>query len=122
MKTQACRHPSIYGDESTNMFLPGGHVTIGGAICMELLTNTGWNPTMSAEAVLVSIKAAMSSRDPAPARLLPNNGRHNGNGGRNGGDYNAFEALEAFQRYAGRHGWQVPKDAMASATQQYKAQ
>lgn len=101
---------------SANMLCSGGHVTIGGAICMELLTNNGWNPTMSIEAVLVSIKAAMSSLDPTPARLQP------GNGGQKKGDYNAFEALEAFQRYAGKHGWQVPKDATASATQQYKAQ
>lgn len=113
---QACCRISVRGVDSANTFFPGGHVTIGGAICMELLTNNGWNPTMSLEAVLVSIKAAISSLDPKPARLLSTQT------GQNGDDYNAFEALEAFQRYARTHGWQVPKDAMASATQQYKAQ
>lgn len=116
MKTPMCHRSSSNGDEFANTLFPGGHVTIGGAICMELLTNNGWNPTMTLEAVLVSIKAAISSRDPKPARLLPTSVGHDG------GDYNPFEALEAFQRYARTHGWQVPKDAMASATQQYNTQ
>ncbi|CAN8104043.1 unnamed protein product [Discula destructiva] len=100
-------------------FLPfmqggGGHITIGGAICMEMLTNTGWLPTLSPEAVLLSVKMAMSSLEPQPARLLqpsPISVK----------DYSPFEAFQAFQRFAGRHGWQVPQDVMASATQRYTA-
>lgn len=92
----------------------GGHVTIGGAICMELLTTTGWSPATSVESVLVSIKMAMSSVDPQPARLLQKSAQ-------TAGDYSAYEALDAFTRFARTHNWQVPGDAAASATQQYKS-
>ena len=34
--------------ESGSCFLPG-HVTIGGSICMELLTRSGWKPTNDIE-------------------------------------------------------------------------
>ena len=54
-------------------FLPfmqggGGHVTLGGALCMELLTNSGWNPASSIEAVLLQVRMEMTSTD-RPARL-----------------------------------------------------
>lgn len=99
-------------------FLPfqsggGGHITVGGAICMEMLTNTGWMPTTSLEAVLVSIKAAMSEQQ-RPARLERM-------GHPNHGDYNAYEAVSAFQRFASVHGWKVPQDAMTAAAQQYQS-
>lgn len=97
-------------------FLPfmsggGGHVTIGGAICMELLTSTGWTPAHSMEGVFMSIKMAMSSLDPKPARLLDARAKavHS--------DYSPWEALEAFQRAAHRHGWQVPQDMKENAAQ-----
>ena len=88
-------------------FLPfmrggGGHVTAGGALCMELLTNTGWNPASSVEAVLLQVRLAMMSMDPKPARL------ETGSGG--GGDYGVGEAVEAYKRACHMHGWQVPKD------------
>lgn len=88
-------------------------MTIGGAICMELLTSTGWTVATSMESVLVSVKMAMSSLEPHPARLQNSAG--------NTGDYSAYEALDAFRRFASRHGWKVPSDAAASATQQYNS-
>lgn len=33
----------------------GGHVTIGGALCMELLTNSGWSAVSSLESVLLQV-------------------------------------------------------------------
>lgn len=92
----------------------GGHVTIGGAICMEILTNTGWLPAMSPESVLMSVKMAMSSLDPQPARLLQKSSQSLV-------DYSPYEAVEAFRRFAGRHGWKVPQDSMDSASQKYEA-
>lgn len=97
-------------------FLPfmsggGGHVTIGGAICMELLTSTGWTPAHSMEGVFMSIKMAMSSLDPKPARLLDNRAKAANS------DYTPWEALDAFQRAADRHGWQVPQDMKENAAQ-----
>ncbi|KAJ4424188.1 hypothetical protein N0V82_001054 [Gnomoniopsis sp. IMI 355080] len=94
-------------------FLPfmnggGGHVTIGGAICMEVLTSTGWTVAMSMESILIQVKMAMSSLDPRPARLQkPAHSMV---------DYSAHEALDAFQRFANRHNWKVPSDVAANAT------
>lgn len=84
-------------------FLPfqnggGGHVTAGGAMCMELLTNTGWLPTATIESVLLQVRMALCSQDPAPARLL--------NGGI--GDYTVGEAVQAYKRACQTHGWGVP--------------
>ena len=38
-----------------------GHVTIGGSICTEVLTNQGWSSSMTVESVLLSIRANLSS-------------------------------------------------------------
>ena len=80
-------------------FLPfmnggGGHVTAGGALCMELLTNDGWNPASTIEAVLLQVRMAISSTDPKPARL------HNALDT----DYSAYEAKEAYERACRAHG------------------
>lgn len=103
-------------------FLPfmaggGGHVTIGGALCMELLTSDGWTPATSMEAVFVSIKMAISSTDPRPARLdstaqRPSSAAH-------ARDYSVGEALDAFERAARSHGWTVPNDVRTNAMQAY---
>lgn len=84
-------------------FLPftsggGGHVTGGGSMCMELLTNSGWSPASSIEGVLLQVRLAMSNLEPRPARLS------------GGGDYDTREAMSGFMRAAGAHGWSVPKD------------
>jgi ubiquitin-conjugating enzyme E2 Q len=80
-------------------FLPfllggGGHVTAGGALCMELLTNNGWNPSATLQAVLLQVRLALTSTDPTPARLDPNTTT----------DYRIGEAIEAYQRACRTHG------------------
>jgi ubiquitin-conjugating enzyme E2 Q len=98
----------------------GGHVTIGGALCMEvyaplpllcrpsllssnansskLLTNSGWSAVSSIESVLLQVRMAMSSLDPKPARLEYGAVR----------DYGVGEAVEAYIRACNTHGWTVP--------------
>lgn len=104
-------------------FLPfmaggGGHVTIGGALCMELLTSSGWSPATSMEAVFVLIKMAISSTDPRPARLYSiAQGSSSTTYFR---DYSAVEALNAFERAASTHGWMVPTDVRTNAMQAYR--
>lgn len=92
-------------------FLPfmsggGGHVTAGGAICMELLTNNGWLVTNAVESVLLQIRMAISSTDPKPARL-------EGRQGAGTGSYSSSEAIEAYKRACRTHGWVVPADFAA---------
>lgn len=72
----------------------GGHVTAGGALCMELLTNSGWSAVANIESVLLQVRLAISSRDPRPARLEPGRVR----------DYGVGEAVEAFIRACNTHG------------------
>lgn len=76
----------------------GGHVTAGGAMCMQLLTNDGWSAVSSIESVLLQVRMAMSSLDPKPARLE--------NGSRI--DYGVGEAIDAYVRACAMHGWTVP--------------
>ncbi|KAI1155351.1 hypothetical protein F4825DRAFT_459864 [Nemania diffusa] len=88
-------------------FLPfmmggGGHVTGGGALCMELLTNTGWSPVNSMESVLLQVRLAICSLDPKPARLAGVTSRAT--------QYSIREAVEAYSRAAARHGWEIPAD------------
>ena len=99
----------------------GGHVTAGGALCMELLTNSGWSAVSNIESVLLQVRLAISSTDPKPARLEPGPVK----------DYGAGEAVEAYIRACQAHGvsfevfrleeswltglqWEVPKDFRAS--------
>lgn len=91
-------------------FLPfmqggGGHVTIGGAMCMELLTASGWSPANSMESVLLQVQLALCSLDPKPARLVSGPS----------GDYGVGEAIEAFIRAARTHNWAVPEDLKQTA-------
>lgn len=90
----------------------GGHVTMGGALCMELLTGSGWLPTFSIENVLLSIRLALCSVDPKPARLAAS-GRF-GSSARSG-DYSVQEAVDAYTRACRAHGWEVPKNFGAMA-------
>jgi len=69
-----------------------GHVTVGGSICMELLTNSGWAPTNNIESVLVQIRSEM----------LMGGGRLDLS---NPTPYTEYEAKQAFQRVAKDHGW-----------------
>jgi len=77
-----------------------GHVTIGGSICMELLTNTGWVSTNDIESVLIQIRAELLS---GGARLDTSNDR----------PYTDHEAWEAFTRVARSHSWNI--DALESS-------
>ncbi|KAL8935641.1 MAG: hypothetical protein Q9216_005322 [Gyalolechia sp. 2 TL-2023] len=72
----------------------GGHVTAGGALCMELLTNSGWSAVSNMESVLLQVRLALSSTDPQPARLEPGRTR----------DYGVGEAIEAYIRACHTHG------------------
>ncbi|KAF2971494.1 hypothetical protein GQX73_g2124 [Xylaria multiplex] len=88
-------------------FLPfsrggGGHVTGGGAMCMELLTNTGWSPVSSMESVLLQVRLAMSCLEPKPARLESLHHIYN--------EYSIHEAVDAYIRAATSHGWEVPPE------------
>lgn len=77
----------------------GGHVTAGGAMCMELLTDSGWLPTASIESVLLQVRMALAHLEPFPARLAPGPPQ----------EYKVGEAIEAYQRACLRHGWRVPE-------------
>ena len=85
-------------------FLPflqggGGHITAGGAVCMELLTNNGWNPSCGIEGVLLQVRMAMMSTDPKPARLESRNSQRGATE-----DYSVGEAIEAYKRACMTHG------------------
>ncbi|KAF5661318.1 hypothetical protein FHETE_8552 [Fusarium heterosporum] len=96
-------------------FLPfaqggGGHVTVGGAICSELLTNSGWSPALSLEKVFLEVRMNLCEKDP-PARLERTSAPvQAGTVVAGNMDYNMFEAVDAFRRAAATHGWQVPSD------------
>ncbi len=76
----------------------GGHVTAGGALCMQLLTNSGWSAVSNIESVLLQVRLAISSTDPRPARLDP----------AYDGDYQVGEAVDAFIRACHTHGVSLP--------------
>ncbi|XP_033753725.1 ubiquitin-conjugating enzyme E2 Q2-like isoform X2 [Pecten maximus] len=71
-----------------------GHVTIGGSICMQMLTNSGWTPTNDIEAILVQIRSEIMS-DPN-AQLERNDSDR---------AYGEQEARDAFTRMVKRYGW-----------------
>lgn len=95
-------------------FLPfmqggGGHVTAGGAMCMELLTNTGWSAVSSIEGVLLQVRMAIMNLEPKPARLWNAGGnvKQMDSGLQN---YGVREAIEAYKRACMTHGWKIPND------------
>jgi ubiquitin-conjugating enzyme E2 Q len=93
-------------------FLPfmqggGGHVTAGGAMCMELLTNSGWSPANSMESVILQVRMALTNTEPTPARLQPTTLETS--------DYGILEALDAYKRAATAHGWSIPPDLEVTA-------
>lgn len=93
----------------------GGHVTAGGAMCMELLTGSGWSPANSMESVLLQVRMAMCNLEPKPARLSVAVERAGGVSALARSDYSVSEARDAFLRAAAAHGWAVPAD-MAEMT------
>lgn len=69
-----------------------GHITIGGSICMELLTPSGWRPTNDIESVIIQIRSEMIA---GGARIDFSQDY----------PYSAVEAKAAFTRVAHQHGW-----------------
>lgn len=84
----------------------GGHVTAGGALCMELLTNSGWSAVSSIESVLLQVRMAIQSTDPQAARLESGQNANQGSVR----EYSVPEAVDAYVRSCRMHGWEVPKD------------
>jgi len=76
-----------------------GHITTGGSICTELLTNSksghGWDPKTKVEPLLVIIRQ----------QLVEGKAEVYLNGKLSGTDYGEAEARKAFQRVAQQHGW-----------------
>lgn len=69
-----------------------GHVTVGGSICMESLTPSGWSSARSLESYLVEIISLINGGE---ARLDVHNLV----------PYSLNEAKDAFNRVARDHGW-----------------
>ncbi|KAM0300979.1 hypothetical protein ACHAPM_006278 [Fusarium culmorum] len=86
----------------------GGHVTMGGSICSELLTNSGWSPALSLEKVFLEVRMNLCEKDP-PARIEQSAGVRRAQNGSHM-DYGMFEAVDAYRRAATAHGWQIPSD------------
>ena len=71
-----------------------GHVTDGGSICYELLTNHGWSPAITMESLLISIKAIISE----DGRLEERNGHPR---------YNKKNAEDSHKRVLKAHKWDM---------------
>ncbi|VDI47610.1 ubiquitin-conjugating enzyme E2 Q [Mytilus galloprovincialis] len=71
-----------------------GHITIGGSICMEMLTKSGWRPINDIEMILVQIRSEIMSDKQASLDM-------------NDADrpYGEQEARDAFNRMVKRYGW-----------------
>ncbi|WPH00224.1 Hypothetical protein R9X50_00304700 [Acrodontium crateriforme] len=74
----------------------GGHIVLGGAMCMELLTNSGWSSVSSMESVLMQVRLAITSDPPAKIDMYTKS------------DYGVAEAAEGYERACRTHGWAVP--------------
>jgi len=72
-----------------------GHVTVGGSVCMEILTNTGWSPKNDIENVLVQVRTAFIDGG-AQLDITKNNYQ-----------YTTWEAWDAFYRAARNHNWRI---------------
>jgi ubiquitin-protein ligase len=70
-----------------------GHITIGGSICMELLTNQGWDITTSVSTVITYIKSAIMDGE---GQIDPSGVNKS---------YTLNEAHDAFDRMLKSHGW-----------------
>jgi ubiquitin-conjugating enzyme E2 Q len=70
-----------------------GHITIGGSVCMELLTTSGWSAANSVESILIQIRTEITA---GGGRIDFSDNR----------DYSDAEAKAAFARVAQYHGWE----------------
>ena len=70
-----------------------GHITVGGSICMQSLTPSGWIPVRTIESIFIELMFNMAE---GGARLELTTANL---------DYTMQEAKEAFDRVARQHGW-----------------
>ena len=70
-----------------------GHITVGGSLCMEMLTNQGWSPTFNVENVITQIKLAISDGGGSIDEVNYKK------------RYTMDEAVDAFKRVLASHGW-----------------
>lgn len=70
-----------------------GHITVGGSLCMEMLTNQGWMPTFNIENVITQIKLAISD---GGGEIDEDNYERR---------YTMNEAVDSFKRVLATHGW-----------------
>lgn len=70
-----------------------GHITIGGSICMEAVSKSGWIPTTSVEALITQVKLILSD---GGADIDETNYNKK---------YNMADAKDAFARAMSVHGW-----------------
>jgi len=86
-------HPPFIRVISPRFEVMTGHVTSGGSICMEVLTNQGWRPTYCLENLMIDIQQMIID----------------GKGGldatRHHIPYALQEAYQAFDRMSATHGW-----------------
>ena len=66
-----------------------GHITQGGSICAEVLTNQGWSPAINMESLLITIKAIISE----DGRLGPRKA------------YTLESAKSSYKNMLSVHGW-----------------
>jgi len=77
-----------------------GHVTLGGAICMELLTVSGWTANNDITSILIQVRAEIGSKDGGARLAAPNDQAQYT-------PYNEQEAWTAYYRAASAHGWKT---------------
>jgi len=70
-----------------------GHITIGGSVCIQDLTTSGWNSTNHLDVFLIMIRNLLLE---GQALINMDEPR----------DYSEHEARSAFNRVAREHGWQ----------------
>jgi ubiquitin-protein ligase len=70
-----------------------GHITAGGSLCMEALSNSGWVPSTSVEALIIQVRSVLSD---GGAEIDPSNFNKK---------YTMEEAREAFARAMKVHNW-----------------
>ena len=69
-----------------------GRVTVGGSLCMDILTLNGWNPTYDIESLMINVTSAILDGNPR----IDFRSNH---------PYSLEEAKQAYLRVARDHGW-----------------
>ncbi|XP_050396863.1 ubiquitin-conjugating enzyme E2 Q1 [Patella vulgata] len=71
-----------------------GHVTIGGSVCLQMLTKSGWSPSNDIELILIQVRTEILSDKNARLDKSKENQ-----------EYTLDEAKQAFNRMVTRYGW-----------------